>query len=268
MNSNARLGASSTRGEVIRACFGWLRQWFFLALVAVCPSVASAQFQELIVDGDFTVTNNPNNNQPGCGVPPQNPNDPGVPATGCWFLNGPGLRTPLTGLPTSVGVEHGTYVITDMTVIGTRALYQSFFVPQPNRRVILSFDLFVNDWASLTGFDDRQFARVDLTTITAGPFDVGAGVLFNAYVGTDGGPLPNPFRHYEFDISPFVAATANYRIRFLGHNVISSGIPLHVGVDNVSVLVVPEPGTAALCLGGVVCVSVIALRRRIRSRRA
>jgi hypothetical protein len=261
---------------VIRACFGWLRQWSFLALVAVCPSVASAQFQELIVDGDFdengrgwqlTVTNNPNNNQPGCGVPPQNPNDPGVPATGCWFLNGPGLRTPLTGLPTSVDVEHGTYVITDMTVIGTRALYQSFFVPQPNRRVLLSFDLFVNDWASLTGFDDRQFARVDLTTITAGPFDVGAGVLFNAYVGTDGGPLPNPFRHYEFDISPFVAATANYRIRFLGHNVISSGIPLHVGVDNVSVLVVPEPGTAALCLGGVMCVSVIALRRRIRSSR-
>ena len=93
----------------------------------------------------------------------------------------------------------------------------------------MSFDLFVNDWASLTGFDERQFARVDLTTNTAGAFDVGAGVLFNAYVGTDGGPLPNPFRHYEFDISPFVAASGNYRIRFLGHNVISSGIPAERG---------------------------------------
>jgi hypothetical protein len=277
MNLNARLGAGPIWGGRDRACPGWFRLWLFLALVAVFPSRGSAQFQELIVDGDFdengrgwalTVTNNPNNGQPGCGVPPQNPDDPGVPATGCWFLNGPGFRTPLTGLPTSVTPEHGTYVITDMTVIGTRALYQSFFVPQANRRVTLSFDLFVNDWASLTSFDERQFARVDLMTNTAPAFDLTpTGVLFNAYVGTDGGPLPNAFRHYEFDISPFVAATGNYRIRIMGHNIISSGIPLNVGVDNVSVLLVPEPGTLGLSLGGVAVILVAAVRRHVRVRR-
>ena len=184
------------------------------------------------------------------------------PAAG--FSTGPGFRTPLTGLPTSVTPEHGTYVITDMSVIGTRALYQTFFVPEANRRVTLSFDLFVNDWASVTGFDERQFARVDLMTNTAPAFDLTpTGVLFNAYVGTDGGPLPNPFRHYEFDLSPFVAAGGNFRIRFFGHNIISSGAPLNVGVDNVSVLLVPEPGTLGLCLGGVI-LAVGAARRRAR----
>jgi hypothetical protein len=127
--------------------------------------------------------------------------------------------------------------------------------------VTLSFDLFVNDWASLTSFDERQYARVDLMTNTSNPIDH-AGVLFNAYVGTDGGPLPNPFRHYEFDISPFVANSGNYRIRFFGHNVISSGIPLNVGVDNVSVLLVPEPGMAGLCLVGLILAATA--RRRAK----
>ena len=138
MNLYARLCADSATGGRDRACLCCLRLGFFLALVAVFPPVASAQFQELIVNGDFdengrgwllTVTNNPNNNQPGCGVPPNPnvPNDPGVPATGCWFLNWPGLRTPLTGLPTSVTADHATYVITDMNVIGTRELFTSRF---------------------------------------------------------------------------------------------------------------------------------------------
>lgn len=265
MNWFARSCAGSAMGGGGRAPLCRLRLLLFLAFVAILPSRAFGQFQELIIHGNFemvgaewriNVTNHPTTGNPGCGSAT-------VPASNCWFLNSPGFTTPLFGLPTNVGAEHGLYAIADMTVIGNRELFQTFFVPEPNRQVLFSFDLFVNDWASLTTFDERQHARVDITTNTAFPFDMGAGVLFNAYLGTDGGPLPNPFRHYEFDISPVVAAGGNFRVRYFATNTINNGLPINIGVDNVSVQFIPEPGTGGLAAAGVL--AAIAIRRRRRS---
>jgi hypothetical protein len=107
---------------------------------------------------------------------------------------------------------------------------------------------------------------VDITAAT-GTGHLAASV-FNGYLGTDGGPLPNEFRHYEFDILPFVTQGQTYRIRFQTVVGISQ---LNQGVDNVSVVVVPEPSAwelglmaAAATLGGLV---LVARRRRDRDSR-
>jgi hypothetical protein len=264
MNWFVRPCAGSAMVGGVRAFLFRLRLLFLLAFVAVLPSRAHGQFQELITHGNFemvgaewriNVTNHPTTGNPGCGSAT-------VPASNCWFLNSPGLATPLFGLPTNVGAEHGLYAIADMTVVGNRELFQTFFVPEPNRPVLLSFDLFVNDWASLTAFDERQHARVDITTNTATPFETGAGVLFNAYLGTDGGPLPNPFRHYEFDISPVVAAGGNFRVRFFAVNLINNGLPINIGVDNVSVRFIPEPGTMGLAAVALSAAIAVGCRRK------
>ena len=89
-----------------------------------------------------------------------------------------------------------------------------------------------------------------LITAEASPYEVGDGVITNFYLGTDGGPLPNPFLHYEFNLTPFVAGGGDFQLRFRTVNSVIGG--LNVGVDNVSIRAVPEPSTRVLLLG--VCI--------------
>lgn len=174
-------------------------------------------------------------------------------SNGEWYLMPVGAYTPESSLPTSaLGGGEGSYVVSDQFGRANLSLYQSFTVPAGASPVVLSYDMFVNDWSNQSSFDPDKHARVDVITGDASPFDVTDGVVFNAFIGADGGPLPNPFSHYEFDITPFVAAGGEFQIRFLTVNSSASSQNINQGVDNVSIRIVPEPTSFGLMLAGLV----------------
>jgi hypothetical protein len=235
---------------------------FALGVVATCSSSVHAQSQELILDGGFEFQ--------GLGWIVAHDVNP-APSTRGWFLSSVGAGSPLSFFPTSTaGGGSGNYAITDEASAGTMALLQPFTVPndRPLTNLLLSFDMFVNDWGSQPVFNINQNARVDIvnTNIGAGvPGAADTGVLFNAYVGTDGGPLPNEFEHYEFDILPFVTPGSTYRIRFQTTARVSQ---LNQGVDNVSILAVPEPATGILAMAAMAVAATVNLRRRKHRRKS
>jgi hypothetical protein len=191
------------------------------------------------------------------------------PNNGEWYLMRVGTTTPVSRFPTSAeGGAEGAYVVSDQFGRSSLSLYQSFTVPVGAGPVILSYDMFVNDWSNQSSFDPSKHARVDLIQGDAAPFDVTDGVLFNAFVGADGGPLPNPFSHYEFDITPYVAAGGEFQIRFLTVNTSTASQNIHQGVDNVSVRIVPEPTTLGLALAAVAmwCAAFATTRRHPTGR--
>jgi hypothetical protein len=87
--------------------------------------------------------------------------------------------------------------------------------------------------------------------------------VFNAYLGTDGGPVPAEFRHYEFDVMPFLTRGQSYRVRF---QTVVGVSQLNQGVDNVSIMAVPEPGAATLAMFGCVAMGGAAVVSRTRKR--
>ncbi len=170
---------------------------------------------------------------------------------GTWFAMPVG-RTPISDYPT-VGPATGLlYALSDQNSPGTHALTQAFLVPFGSTSVILSYDMFVNDQSGLgpivnpAGLDHtagpNQHARVDLLTGLAAPFDTGAGVLANFYLGTYAGVFPHPYIGYLFDITALVVPGEVYQIRFAE---VDNQFFFNQGVDNVSIAatVVPEPST-------------------------
>ncbi len=235
MHSTQRYVAYQVSRWLCAAC----RRGPFLALLLIVaaftsPSPVRAQAQELIFDGGFEFG----------GVNWQVSSTFASANSGGWFLSAVGNPGPLSGLATDAdGGGAGLYVVTDQVATGTMALFQTFTVPADNSltHLFLSFDMFVNDWSNQPTFNANQHSRVDIV----GPTGTGhlAASIFNAYLGTDGGPLPNEFRHYEFDILPFVTPGQAYRIRFQSTVGVSQ---LNQGVDNVSIIAVPEPASWTL----------------------
>jgi hypothetical protein len=195
-------------------------------------------------------------------------------SSGSWFVVNTNT-TPLSSFPT-VGPASGQfYAVTDQGGPGTHVLTQSFTVPSLASSVILSFDMFVNDSDSgpiinPIGLDYSQGAnqqvRVDILAAGSGPFDTGAGVLANFYVGVDSQTLnPNPYTAYTFDITALVGAGGTFILRFAE---VDNQLFLNQGIDNVGIefTAVPEPGALVLGLCGIGCLAGNAwLRRRAPS---
>lgn len=194
---------------------------------------------------------------------------------GSWFISTPGAATPLSGFATSAagGLPHGSfYAVSDQLGVGTHALAQSFVVAAGSGAVILSFDLFVNDQSGIGGIVNpagldhnafpNQHARVDILSSGAGPFDTGATVLDNFYLGIDAGANPHDFTHYVFDITALVAGGGSFILRFAETDNLFF---FNMGVDNVSVFArngqVPEPATLGLLGIGIAALG-LARRRR------
>ncbi len=179
-----------------------------------------------------------------------------------WFLRDVGDSTPLSVIfPTSTeGNAEGVFALSDSGydeygefVPNQTALFQPFSVPSESTSVLLSLDMFVNDWSGQPNYNAGQTARVDIIKADADKFSTSASaIVYNAYLGTDGGPSPNPFARREFELLPFVELGQDYLFRVMS---ISQEHWLNVGVDNISITAVPEPrySTAGLliaCLAG------------------
>jgi len=162
---------------------------------------------------------------------------------GDFYLSSPGAPTPDTLAPTAPNPSGGScYAVSDQLGSGTHALSQSFTVPAEATSVDLFFRMFVNDPSGVgpivdpAGLDHtgspNQHARVDLLAAGSPPFDTGAGVLSNHYLGVDPGAPPNPYLTYGFDVTSVAAAGGTYQIRFAET---ANQFALNLGVDDVSV---------------------------------
>jgi hypothetical protein len=152
--------------------------------------------------------------------------------------------------------------VTDQNINGpgTHVLLQTFTLASATD-LILSYQMFVNSYAALgdsgtldyTAPGSDQYGRVDLLTGTATPFSTaGADVLHTFYAGIDPrANNPNPYTTYSYNLS---LDAGTYKLRFA--EVDNSGF-LNMGVDNVSLVAVPEPTTLALAgLGGLLLMLV------------
>lgn len=183
----------------------------------------------------------------------------------------------------TVGPQLGSfYAVSDQngTFDGSHALLQTFTVTAPASSVILSFDMFVDNYsqsgpATPNSLDytvvPNQQARVDILSAGAGAFDTDAGDLANFYQGSD--PVtdpsidnPHPYTHYSFDITSLVDGGGTFQLRFAEAN---NQDNLFQGVDNVSIFEtpVPEASTTAslgllLGMGGLV---IAAKRKKTQS---
>lgn len=190
--------------------------------------------------------------------------------------------TPLEEFP-SVGARTGNYyAVTDATGAGAHALLQNFTVSAFSKSLTLSFDMFVNDWNgagalntagsldpnqqdSLGSLIPTQLARVDILAGNAADFSTSsADIVASLYLGEDAGNPPNPYTHYQFDLTSALQAGQSYRLRF---GEVDNQFTLNLGVDNaslVSTLAVPEPGTPTAFVSLLATSGLLALRRRKR----
>lgn len=169
-----------------------------------------------------------------------------------------GDAAPLSELPTP-GPASGTYyAVADQTGPTAAVLSQSFTVAPGAASVILSFDMFTNNYEGsvTTGALDYtqgvQFATADLLTGTANAFSTApSDVLENFFQGGASAVIesgvPNPYIAYSFDITSLVSGGGTYQLRFGDAD---DQFYLTTGVDNVSVMetLSPEPSTFLLFL--------------------
>ena len=161
--------------------------------------------------------------------------------------------------------------MTDAGGPGSHVLYQDFTVPFSLGVTTLSFDLYIQNQAAnffspatldfATPALNQQF-RVDILTASSDPFSVTVGdVLMNVYQTQPGDPLLSGYVRITVDLTTFLSSHAGetLRLRFAEADNVNF---LLVGVDNVSLEVVPEPGTYGLLAGGLALLGAAAVRKR------
>jgi hypothetical protein len=184
--------------------------------------------------------------------------------SGTWFA-ATGFSAPLSGEPTVGPASGSMYALTDQTGPGSHVLFQGFTVGGGGE--MLSFDMFVNDWAGVIvgcgGLDytvsPTECGRVDILSSVSDPFCTGACVVQNLYMGADNlNGNPNPYTHYNFDLN---LAAGTYWLRFAEADNQSY---FNMGVDNVDLQQpTPEPGTLILFGSAVVGMASV-LRRKLK----
>jgi len=252
-----------------KPAFEALASTVLLAMLAYFSAQSSARAIELISNGNFET-----GNFSGWTIPAF---PGGFTNSGNWFVDTPGTTTPLSGNFTAGnGLGGSFYAVTDQTWASTHVLSQKFTVPGPASSVILSFQMFANDYdggpiVDPIGLDHtgpaNQHARVDILSAAAPAFGTGAGVLANYFLGVDSGTDPNPYKTYTFNITALVGSGGTYTLRFAQTD---NQNYFNLGVDNVSInfTAVPEPSGLSLLLSGLVLIvsRKARLSRRINER--
>lgn len=193
-------------------------------------------------------------------------------------------KTQINPYQSTVGPATGSYyAVSDQTGDGSAALLQTFVVAPSPSSVVLSFDMFVDNYNFDGSVDTpnsldytvspNQQARVDILSAGADVFNTGAGDLANYYnkgadaVTNQGIGNSHPYTHYTFDITSVVGSGGHYQLRFAEAN---NQDNLYQGIDNVSIQetasAAPEPSSlaawafAGLGLAGL----VLKYRKRIK----
>ncbi len=265
-------------------CYGLNSSSLLLALAVIALSTCRVQAQtQLITNGGFesgsltgwTVANSLTQGGDYDGS--------NTPSTENFYDQGNSGVSPASGVSVLSPDTGSNFAVSDMTGPGESALIQSFTVPSGAKSVILTFDMYVYDYAGAGGAIDpsgldwttagsdptqpNQQARVDLLSSSSSAFSTTTGDLENFYDGVDPeaaeGEAP-VWRSYTYDITSEVIPGDTYQLRFAEVN---NEFVLNQGVDNVSIVATgsasaPEPTTIAFLLlsGGVF---FIPRRRRI-----
>jgi len=161
-----------------------------------------------------------------------------------WYIGTPGEPTPLTAWSTAPNPLGGSYyAVSDEYGASAHALLQPFTVPLNTTSLILSFQMFVNQYAGrgqtvnsgdLDYTGSGEYGRVDILTAGAGAFSTAAAdVVSNLYAGADPhGSNPNLFTSYSFNLTGLTPGST-YQLRFAD---VETRFFLNTGVDNVSML--------------------------------
>lgn len=164
---------------------------------------------------------------------------------GNCFNSGVGNPTPMTNSPTPSNPQGGTrHAVFDQTGASFQTMTQKFRMPRKFKRVILSYQMFVQSQAAVVlnpaGFDltnANQQARVDLLSGSAATLSTSAGLIRRLYAkGADVVPPVTlaPYKSYRINITRSVRKRKFYQLRF---GAIGKADTINLGVDNVSVKV-------------------------------
>jgi hypothetical protein len=161
-----------------------------------------------------------------------------TPGPGTFYVtNAP--NTPLTGSPTVGPAQGSFYAVTDQFGGGLHTITQSF-TAQANTDYVLSFDMFVNDWASFNHAGPQYGGEADLIAGGANPLTAPITTQFYYSDSQVLGGNPNPWVLTTTDITSDLTAGQTYQLRFLEAD---STTTLNVGVDAVSLIATPTTAT-------------------------
>ena len=189
------------------------------------------------------------------------------------WLQQSGAASPVNGfvVPSPPGGTNAA--MTDAQGPGAHLLYRDFVVPLTLGVTTLRFDLYINNHASAffspstldfaTPTLNQQF-RVDILSASADPFSVAVGdVLMAVYQTQPGNPLVSGYVTIMADLTSLFAAHAGDTLRLRFAEVDNVNF-LNVGVDNVSIVVVPEPTSLTLLVGAGGLLYLLLVQRRRR----
>lgn len=191
-----------------------------------------------------------------------------TPAASSFYIQSNSNTTPVSGLSTLGPASGSFYALSDSTTPGANVIIQDFTVPLDSQSLSLSFDMFTYDWygagstgSSLNYLDNpNQHVRVDLLKSGSPDFDTGGSyVITNFYDGLQLNTSSPAWQNYVFNVQPYVLPGSTYRLRF---GSVSNQFVLNMGVDNVSLVSVPEPSSLVFSV-----VAIVALAMRGKARR-
>jgi len=165
-----------------------------------------------------------------------------------------GTASPVNGFAVPAPPGGATAAMSDAQGPGSHVLYQDFVVPSSLGQFVLTFQLFVHNFATeyvtpanpTLDFSTptlNQQVRVDLVKSSAGAFSVAtADILQNIYQSKPGDPLVSGYAIVSANVSAVLAANVGQtlRLRFAETDNVA---PFNAGIDNVSLSDVPEPST-------------------------
>ena len=228
-----------------------------VAAALTCTSLSPTQAQSLITNGGFNSGFNGWTRIDQTG------------GNGSWHEQS-GAGSPVNGFPVPPSPGGTAAAMTDSEGPGSHVLYQDFVVPLTLSVAQLRFDLYINNHANAffspatldfaTPTLNQQF-RVDILTSASNAFSVTVGdVLQNVYQTQPGNPLVSGYVTITADLTTLLAAHPGetLRLRFAQADNVQI---MNVGVDNVS-LVVPEPASISMLVGGLGLLAALCVRRR------